>query len=180
MDEINLLRSKLADLESRLEEANQRKMPSITTEWIVTECRKSINKIDRARELYLDKHKVQLSAAEDRIMDLKIVIPPNESIMTPLSRAIQANPKGPWRVIYNMWDNSNTGLALPNGEREHNSEFVKKIMRKYHSELLNTTFPTATWDIQGGGGPVEIVVTFPQPVDSLDEYKTPLLKYSDI
>ena len=59
MDEITLLRSKLADLESRLEEANQRKMPSVTNEWIVTECRKSINKIDRAREMYLEKHKIQ-------------------------------------------------------------------------------------------------------------------------
>ena len=88
MDEIALLRSKLADLELKLEEANQRKMPSITNEWIVSECRKSINKIDRARQLYLDKNKVVLAAAEEWIMDWKIIIPPNESIMSPLSRAI--------------------------------------------------------------------------------------------
>jgi len=182
MDEITLLRSKLADLESRLEEANQRKMPSVTNEWIVTECRKSINKIDRAREMYLEKHKIQLAAAEERIMDCKIIIPPNESIMTPLSRHIHSNPKGPWHVSYQLWDGSSMGMSLPNadGDREHSCEFIKKMVKKYHSEMLKNAFPTATWECQGGYGPIQLLVTFPHPCDSLDEYKEPLLSYTDI
>lgn len=172
MDEIALLRSKLADLESKLEEANQRKMPSITNEWIVNECRKSINKIDRARQLYLDKNKVVLAAAEEWIMDWKIIIPPNESIMSPLSRAIQSNPKGPWRVNY-TFGTGGSGVSLPgqDGEREHSSEFMKKMVNKYHSEMLKNTFPTATWECSS----TTIWVTFPHPSDSLDEYKQPLL-----
>ena len=175
MDEISILRSKLADLESKLEEANERKMPSVTNEWIVTECRKSVNKIDRARQLYLDKHKVALATAEERIMDCRIIIPPNESIMTPLSRHIMTNPKGPWRVQYNLWDGTSTGLPQPEPEQIHAGEFVKRMVNRYHSEMLNKTFPTATWECQGGSGPITIWVTFPNPVDSMDEYNTPLL-----
>lgn len=179
MDEIALLRSKLADLESKLEEANQRKMPSITNEWIVNECRKSINKIDRARQLYLDKNKVAIAAAEERIMDLKIYISPNESIMSPLSRAIQSNPKGPWRVVYGLQTNPHLGVVLPGQEEAcYSEEFVKKMVNKYHSEMLKNTFPTATWECIGFGGNnfhPSIAVTFPHPSDSLDEYKQPLL-----
>lgn len=179
MDEIALLRSKLADLESKLEEANQRKMPSITNEWIVSECRKSINKIDRARQLYLDKNKVVLAAAEEWIMDWKIIIPPNESIMSPLSRAIQSNPKGPWRVNY-TFGTGGPGVSLPGHganlegqeEQRHSTEFVKKMVNKYQSEMLKNTFPTATWEFIGGN---TICVTFPHPSDSLDEYTQPLL-----
>ena len=171
MDEIALLRSKLADLESKLEEANQRKMPSITNEWIVNECRKSINKIDRARQLYLDKNKVVLAAAEEWIMDWKIIIPPNESIMSPLSRAIQSNPKGPWHVNY-TFGTGGSGVSLPGQEEQrYSTEFVKKMVNKYHSEMLKNTFPTATWECGG----TTIQVTFPHPSDSLDEYKQPLL-----
>lgn len=182
MDEITILRSKLADLETKLEEANQRKMPSITNEWIATECRKSINKIDRARQLFLDKNKIVLAAAEERIMDCKLVIPPNESIMTPLSRQIQLNPKGPWRVSYQLWDGGGSmGIPEPQGEAVFASEFVKKMVKKYHSEMLKTTFPTATWECQGGGnGSIQLWVTFPEPHDSLDEYKKPLLQCTDI
>jgi hypothetical protein len=179
MDEITLLRSKLAELESKLEEANQRKMPSITNEWIVTECRKSVNKIDRARQLYLDKHKVALAAAEERIMDCKLIIPPNESIMTPLSRQIQSNPKGPWRVSYQLWDSGGSNLGISE-EGVFASEFVKKMVKKYHSEMLKTTFPTATWECSGGQGPIQLWVTFPEPHDSMDEYKHPLLQCTDI
>ena len=180
MDEIALLRSKLADLESKLEEANQRKMPSITNEWIVNECRKSINKIDRARQLYLDKNKVAIAAAEERITDLKIIIPPNESIMSPLSRAIQSNPKGPWRIVYNLGTDGPGGVALPGQEEgRYSEEFVKKMVNKYHSEMLKNTFPTATWEcISNHGGNnfnPSIAVTFPHPSDSLDEYTQPLL-----
>ena len=181
MDEITILRSKLADLETKLEEANQRKMPSITNEWIATECRKSINKIDRARQLFLDKNKIVLAAAEERIMDCKLVIPPNESIMTPLSRQIQSNPKGAWRVSYQLWDSggSNLGIPEPQGESGFASEFVKKMVKKYHSEMLKTTFPTAAWECSGQG-PIQLWVTFPEPSDSLDEYKQPLLQCTDI
>jgi len=181
MDEIALLRSKLADLESKLEEANQRKMPSVTNEWIVTECRKSVNKIDRARQLYLDKYKVQLALVEERIMDCKLVIPANESIMTPLSRQIQSNPKGPWRVLYRLWDGSNTGLSLSGQQDElrFTEEFVKKMVKKYHSEMFKTTFPTATWECSGNQA-IDIWVTFPEPCDSMDEYKHPLLQCTDI
>jgi hypothetical protein len=179
MDEIALLRSKLADLESKLEEANQRKMPSITNEWIVNECRKSVNKIERDEQLYIDTHKVVLAAAEERIMDWKIIIPPNESIMTPLSRHIMANPKGPWRVQYNMSDGTSMGLTLPPSKPDDNGagqrrrdDFIKKMVKKYHSEMLKNTFPTATWECCHGGA---IWVTFPHPSDSLDEYTQPLL-----
>ena len=179
MDEIALLRSKLADLESKLEEANQRKMPSITNEWIVSECRKSINKIDRARQLYLDKNKVAIAAAEERIMDLKIIIPPNESIMSPLSRAIQSNPKGPWLVTYNFGTDGPGGVALPGQEEDrYSEEFVKKMVNKHHSEMLKNTFPTATWQcmVHGRGNYNPFIhVTFPHPSDSLDEYTQPLL-----
>jgi hypothetical protein len=170
MDEIALLRSKLADLESKLEEANQRKMPSITNEWIVNECRKSVNKIDRARQLYLDKNKVVLAAAEESIMDWKIYISANESIMSPLSRAIQSNPKGPWSLNYSF----TSSVSLPGQEEQrYSTEFVKKMVNKYHSEMLKNTFPTATWEVVSGGN--TICVTFPHPSDSLDEYKQPLL-----
>jgi hypothetical protein len=177
MDELAILRGKLADLESKLEEANERKMPSVTNEWIVAECRKSINKIDRARQLYLDKHKVTLAAAEERIMDCRITVPPNESIMTPLSRHIMTNPKGPWRVQYQLWDGTSMGMSVPQpeGEQIYACEFVKRMVNKYHSDMLKKTFPTATWECQGGSGPIIIWVTFPNPVDSMDEYKTPLL-----
>lgn len=179
MDEIALLRSKLADLESKLEEANQRKMPSITNEWIVSECRKSINKIDRARQLYLDKNKVAIAAAEEKIMDSKITIPPNESIMSPLSRAIQLQPKGPWRIMYGLQTNPHIALGLPGQEEAlYSEEFVKKMVNKYHSEMLKNTFPTATWQCianHGNSFNPSIAVTFPHPSDSLDEYKQPLL-----
>lgn len=179
MDEIALLRSKLADLESKLEEANQRKMPSITNEWIVNECRKSINKIDRGRQLYLDKNKVAIAAAEERIMDLKIIIPPNQSIMSPLSGAIQSNPKGPWRVVYRLGTDGPGGVALPGQEEaRYSEEFVKKMVNKYHSEMLKNTFPTATWECifdHGNNFNPSIAVTFPHPSDSLDEYTQPLL-----
>jgi hypothetical protein len=178
MDELAVLRGKLADLESKLEAASERKMPSVTNEWVVTECRKSINKIDRARQLYLDTYKIRLSAAEERIMDCKLLIPPNESIMTPLSRAIMTNPKGPWRVMYRLWDNGSTGIGIPNsgnaGEGPFASEFIKRMVNKYHSDMLNKTFPTATWECPGNET-IDIWVTFPQPVDSMDEYKSPLL-----
>ena len=176
MDELAMLRGKLADLESKLEQASERKMPSVTNEWIVTECRKSVNKIDRARQLYLDTNKIRLSAVEERIMDCKLLIPPNDSIMTPLARAIQSNPKGPWRVMYRLWDNSTTGLSMPNaaGEEPFRCEFVKRMVNKYHSDMLKKTFPTATWECTGNET-IDIWVTFPQPIDSMDEYKSPLL-----
>ena len=177
--ELATLHAKLADLQAKLEEANQRKMPSVTNEWIVTECRKSVNKIERDDQLFLDTHKVVLAAAEERIMDCKLIVTPTESIMTPLSRAIMANPKGPWRVQYDMWDGTSMGLTLPpskpgdNGDRR--GDFVKKMVKKHHSDMLNKTFPTATWECHGGSGPITIWVTFPNPVDSLEEYREPLL-----
>ena len=171
--ELATLHAKLADLQAKLEEANQRKMPSITNEWILTECRKSVNKIERDQQLYVDSHKAVLAAAEERIMECKLTIPPNESIMMPLSRAIMANPKGPWRVQYNMWDGGN-GLTLPPAKSDDNDtrqrpgqNFVKQMVKKHHSDMLKTTFPTATWECYGGG-PIIIWVTFPNPVDSID------------
>ena len=174
--ELVTLHAKLADLQAKLEEANQRKMPSVTNEWILTECRKSVNKIERDQQLYVDSHKAVLAAAEERIMECKLTIPPNESIMMPLSRAIMANPKGPWRVQYNMWDGGN-GLTLPPAKSDDNDtrqrpgqNFVKQMVKKHHSDMLNKTFPTATWECYGGGGsgPIIIWVTFPNPVDSID------------
>ena len=185
--ELATLHAKLADLQAKLEEANQRKMPSVTNEWIVTECRKSVNKIERDDQLFLDTHKVVLAAAEERIMDCKLTIPPNETIMTPLSRAIMADPKGPWRVQYNMWDGTSKGLTLPPSNPDDNGagsrrvgDFVKKMVKKHHSEMLKKTFPTATWECSGGGGPITIWVTFPNPVDSLEDYREPLLQYVDM
>jgi hypothetical protein len=176
--ELATLHAKLADLQAKLEEANQRKMPSVTNEWIVTECRKSVNKIERDEQLFLDTHKVILAAAEERIMDCRLIIPPNESIMTPLSRAIMADPKGPWRVQYQLWDGTNMAIALPpsksddNGVMQrHREDFVKKMVKKHHSEMLKNTFPTATWEC----GVPSLWVTFPNPVDSMEEYKEPLL-----
>ncbi len=175
--ELATLHAKLADLQAKLEEANQRKMLSVTNEWIVTECRKSVNKIERARQLYLDTNKIRLAAAEERIMDCRLLIPPNESIMTPLSRAITANPKGPWRVLYRLWDNG-TGLGIPNsgaaGEGPFASDFIKRMVNKYHSDMLKKTFPTATWECTGNET-IDIWVTFPNPVDSMEEYREPLL-----
>ena len=180
--ELATLHAKLADLQAKLEEANQRKMPSVTNEWIVTECRKSVNKIERDEQLFLDTHKVILAAAEERIMDCRLIIPPNESIMTPLSRAIMANPKGPWRVEYQLWDGTNMGLAMPPSKPDdkgvgarHCGDFVKKMVKKHHSEMLKKTFPTATWECYGGGGPITLMVTFPNPVDSMEAYREPLL-----
>ena len=71
------------------------------------------------------------------------------------------------------------GLTLPpskpgdNGDRR--GDFVKKMVKKHHSDMLNKTFPTATWECHGGSGPITIWVTFPNPVDSLEEYREPLL-----
>jgi len=179
--ELATLHAKLADLQAKLEEANQRKMPSVTNEWIVTECRKSVNKIERDEQLFLDTHKVALALAEERIMDCRLIIPPNESIMTPLSRAIMADPKGPWRVQYQLWDGGN-GLAIPSSKSDDNGvgarrrvDFVKKMVKKHHSEMLKNTFPTATWECYGDSGPITLWVTFPNPVDSMEKYREPLL-----
>jgi DNA-binding transcriptional MocR family regulator len=70
------------------------------------------------------------------------------------------------------------GIPEPQGEAVFASEFVKKMVKKYHSEMLKTTFPTATWEY--GNGSIQIWVTFPEPHDSLDEYKKPLLQCTDI
>ena len=112
-------------------------------------------------------------------MDWKIYISANESIMSPLSRAIQSNPKGPWRIVYNLGTDGPGGVALPGQEEgRYSEEFVKKMVNKYHSEMLKNTFPTATWECMFHGGNnfnPSIAVTFPHPSDSLDEYKQPLL-----
>ena len=175
MDELTIIRQKLADLESKLEDANERKMPSVTNKWIVSECRKSVNKIEKDEQLYFDTHKEVLSNTEQRIMECNLTIPPNETIMTPLSRAIMANPKGPWRVKYYLWDSTSMGLTLPPAKGDDNDtrqrpgqNFVKQMVKKHHSDMLKTTFPTATWECYGGGGPIIIWVTFPNPVDSMD------------
>ena len=176
MDEIAVLRSKLQDLESKLEEANQRKMVSITNEWIVDECRRSINKANREEQLYLETNKVDLHALEEKIMDAKLNIPPNESIMTPLSRAIMLNPKGPWQVSYSFNTNLETSFNSPTNTPEmrqkYGAEFTRRMIKKHHSEMLKKTFPTATWNYNNGNG---VSVTFPAPHDTLDEYKQPLL-----
>jgi len=169
MDELTIIRQKLADLESKLEDANERKMPSVTNKWIVAECRKSVNKIERDEQLYIDAHKAVLDIVEKRIIECKLIVPPNESIMTPLSRAIMANPKGPWRVQYRLWDGGNA-LAVPDmpvAVKFPTSEFVKKMVKKHHSEMLKTMFPTASWECPGDST-ITIWITFPNPVDLTD------------
>ena len=178
MDELTIIRQKLADLESKLEDANERKMPSVTNKWIVAECRKSVNKIERDEQLYIDAHKAVLDIVEKRIIECKLIVPPNESIMTPLSHAIMANPKGPWRVKYQLWHddgNMSMGLTIPSvkadtydAQRRPGHNFVEKMVKKHHSEMMKETFPTATWECHGSHGPITIWVTFPDPVDSTD------------
>ena len=51
-----MLRGKLADLESKLEQASERKMPSVTNEWIVTECKRCGRDSHMASGCYAKKH----------------------------------------------------------------------------------------------------------------------------